>query len=162
MWLRLSTCYQLVSVTYISQLHFTCSFIGKVRLKQAMLSCDSCYWQDLSVKKLSCTSVWSNWAATWQNQLSVHPVWSVFAVGMKKPWILSCPPRAQQRLIRLGGCLGWPRAFAGHTSILLVLSCCGSSFNHLRPSIYRSIKSMHLVNTIYLKSAPKDRRALQW
>ena len=30
----------------------------------------------------------------------------VFAVRMKKPWVLSYPLSAQQRLIRLGGCPG--------------------------------------------------------
>ena len=51
-----------------------------------------------------------NWAATWQNQkmavrpaktrisLGIHPVWTVFAVGMKKAWVLSYPLSAQPRL----------------------------------------------------------------
>ena len=50
------------------------------------------------------------WAVSWQNQqndmhpaktqisLGIHPVWSVFAVRMKKPWILSYPLSAQRRL----------------------------------------------------------------
>ena len=41
----------------------------------------------------------------------------VFAVRMKKPWVLSCPLNAQQSL--------WSD-FAGRTLILLVLSCRGS------------------------------------
>ena len=59
------------------------------------------------------------WAAPWQNQqtgictqwrqisLGIRPVWSVFALRMKKAWILSYPLSAQRRLIRLGGCPGW-------------------------------------------------------
>ena len=43
-----------------------------------------------------------------QISLGIRPVWSVFAVCMKKTWVLSYPLSAQRRLlIRLGGCLGW-------------------------------------------------------
>ena len=65
----------------------------------------------------------NTWAAAWQNQqndvctqrrLSIRPVWSVFAVRMKKPWVLSYPLSTQWRLIRLGGCPGWS-VFAGPT-----------------------------------------------
>ena len=51
------------------------------------------------------------WAATWQNQqyecapsedsaisLGIRPVWSVFAVRMKKDWVLSYPLSGQRRL----------------------------------------------------------------
>ena len=50
------------------------------------------------------------WAAAWQNKqnnlyaqqrqisLGIHPVWSVFAVRMKNPWVLSYPLSAQRRL----------------------------------------------------------------
>ena len=60
-----------------------------------------------------------NWAASWQNQqngmcakqrqisLGICPVWPIFAVRMKKAWVLSYPLSTQQRLIRLGGCPGW-------------------------------------------------------
>ena len=78
------------------------------------------------------------WAATWQNQQNGcalsedsdqpwHPpsLIRVFAVRMKKAWILSYPLSAQWRLVRLGGCTGWS-VFAGRTPILLVLSCRGS------------------------------------
>ena len=49
-------------------------------------------------------------AAAWQNKqndvhaakiqisLGIHPVWSVFIVRMKKPWVLSYPLSAQRRL----------------------------------------------------------------
>ena len=55
----------------------------------------------------------SKWAASWQNQQNgmcthrrlICPVWSVFAVGMNKAWVLCYPLSAQRRLIRLGGWL---------------------------------------------------------
>ena len=50
----------------------------------------------------------------------------VFAVRMKKAWVLSYPLRTQRRLIRLGGCPDWSEFFAGCTLILLVLSWGGS------------------------------------
>ena len=71
------------------------------------------------------------WATSWQNQqnecvpsedstdkliqisLGIRSVWSVFAVRMKKPWVLSYPLSTQQRLIRLCGCLIW--VFVEHT-----------------------------------------------
>ena len=37
----------------------------------------------------------------------------VFAICMKKAWILSYPLRAQRRLIRLGGCPGWSESSLG-------------------------------------------------
>ena len=40
----------------------------------------------------------------------------VFAVRMKKLWVLSYPLSAQRRLIRLGGCPGWS-VFVGRTLI---------------------------------------------
>ena len=79
------------------------------------------------------------WAATWQNQQSDcassedsdqpgHPpsLIRVFAVRMKKVWVLSYPLSAQRRLlIRLGGC----------PLILLALSCRGSVTNrHVLPN----------------------------
>ena len=37
----------------------------------------------------------------------------VFAVRMKKPWVLSYPLSTQWRLIRLGGCPGWSESLLG-------------------------------------------------
>ena len=37
----------------------------------------------------------------------------VFAVRMKKAWVLSYPLSAQRRLIRLGGCPGWSESSLG-------------------------------------------------
>ena len=54
-----------------------------------------------------------------QITLGILPVWSVFAVRMKKAWVLSYP------LIRQGGFPDWSESSLG-ALILLVLSCCGS------------------------------------
>ena len=54
--------------------------------------------------------------------LGIRPV---FAVRMKKPWVLSYPLSAHPRLIRLG-CPGWSESLLGAQVILLVLSCGGS------------------------------------
>ena len=40
----------------------------------------------------------------------------VFAVRMKKTWVLSYPMSAQRRLIRLGGCPGWSESSLGAQS----------------------------------------------
>ena len=66
------------------------------------------------------------WAVTWQNQQcgcvpsedSDQPGYPpslirVFAVRMKKAWILSYPLSTQRRLIRLGGCPGWSESSLG-------------------------------------------------
>ena len=58
--------------------------------------------------------------------MTIHTVWSVFAVRLTKHWILTYPLGAQRRLIRLGGCTGWSESSLGAHAILLVLSCCGS------------------------------------
>ena len=70
-----------------------------------------------------------SWACAWQNQQNdlcaqrrLKSAWAtawisliiVFAVHMKKPWVLSHPLSAQRRLIRLGGLPGWS-VFAGRT-----------------------------------------------
>ena len=71
------------------------------------------------------------WAATWQNQQcgcapsedSDQPGHSpslirVFAVRMKKPWVLSYPLSATAKtLIRLGGCPGWSESSMGAHSV---------------------------------------------
>ena len=69
-----------------------------------------------------------NWATTWQNQQNdicaqrrlrsawaICPIWSVFAVRMKKLWVLSYPLSAQRRL------------WSDRVDCWLVLSCRGST-----------------------------------
>ena len=48
---------------------------------------------------------------------------------MKKACVLSYPLSAQQRLIRLVGCLGWSESLQGAHAVLLVLSCADSYGN---------------------------------
>ena len=50
----------------------------------------------------------------------------VFAVRMKKAWVLSYPLSAQRRLVRLGRCPGWSESSLGAHAILSVLSQGGS------------------------------------
>ena len=82
-----------------------------------------------------------NWAATWQNNVDVRPAKTdqpgylsslirVFAVRMKKAWVLSFPLSTRRRLwsdcadVQAARMPSW--VFAGRTLILLVLSCRGS------------------------------------
>ena len=70
------------------------------------------------------------WATTWQNQQSdcgpsedsdqpghAPSLIRVFAVRMKKAWVLGYPLSAQQRLIRLGGCPSWSESSLGAKSL---------------------------------------------
>ena len=80
---------------------------------------------------MSRTATWqrTKWhvrPAKTQISLGIRPVWSVFAVRMKKALALSYPMSAQWRLIRLGGCLGWSESSLGAHAILLLLSWGGS------------------------------------
>ena len=52
-----------------------------------------------------------------QISLGIRPVWSVFALRMKKALVLSYPWSAQQRLIRLAGCPGWSESLLGAQSV---------------------------------------------
>ena len=56
---------------------------------------------------------WHVRQAKTQISLGIRPVWSVFAVRMKKHRVLSYPLSAQRRLIRLGGCPGWSESLLG-------------------------------------------------
>ena len=79
------------------------------------------------------------WAAAWQNNKMTgapsedsdqpeHPpsLTRIFAVRMKKAWVLSYLLSAQRRLHRLDGCPGWSESSLDAQVILLVLSCCSS------------------------------------
>ena len=55
----------------------------------------------------------------------------VFAVRIKKAWVLSYPLSAKRRLIRLGACPGWSESSLGAHAILLVLSWGGPYFHSL-------------------------------
>ena len=57
------------------------------------------------------------WAASWQNeQNGMSSMISVFAVRIKKAWVLSYPLSAHRRLIRLGGRPGWSESSLGAQS----------------------------------------------
>ena len=58
----------------------------------------------------------------------IRPAWSIFAIHLKRVWVLSYSYSAQRRLIRLGGCPGWSESSLCIQVILLVLSCRGSIF----------------------------------
>ena len=84
---------------------------------------------------------WQARSAKTQINLGICPSWSVF-VCMQKAWILSYPLAAQQRLIRLGRCLGWPESLLGahpfcrfcHALAHMVLSFQSSNLtNYDRP-----------------------------
>ena len=77
-------------------------------------------------RRMTKPTKWSVRTAKTQISLGIHPVWSVFAVRMKKRWALNYLLSAQWRLIRLGGCPGWSESSLGAHVILLVLSCGGS------------------------------------
>ena len=73
---------------------------------------------------------------TKQTKWSVHPAkigsaWAppslirVFAVCMKKHWVLSYPLSPQRSLIRLDGCPGWSESLLG-AQVILVLLCSSS------------------------------------
>ena len=53
------------------------------------------------------------WATTRQNQQNSPSLIRVFAVRMKKAWVLSYPLSTKRRLIRLGGCPGWSESSLG-------------------------------------------------
>ena len=53
--------------------------------------------------------------------LGIHPVWSVFAVRMKKPWVLSYPLSVQRRLIILGGLCWFCHAQAQFSTLFYFL-----------------------------------------
>ena len=64
---------------------------------------------------------------------------SVFAVRMKKAWVLNYPLSAQRRLIRLRGFPGCSELLLGAQVILLVLSCNGSYMIDVRRKLVSGI-----------------------
>ena len=128
---KIETCMWCVSTPVKSVLHL---WYALICVSEMITSPSSVLWL---WPELYCL----NWTASWQNQQNEcvpsedsdqpgHPpsLIRVFAVRMKKAWVLSYPLSAQGRLIRLGGCPGWSESSLGTHAILLVLSW-GSSFN---------------------------------
>ena len=90
-------------------------------------------WKKMS-RLMSKQTMWPVRPAKTQISLGIRPVWSVFAVRLKKAWVLRNPLRAQ---IRLGGYLAhmhyaiW--VFAGRTShfvgfVMRRLKCISARF----------------------------------
>ena len=77
-------------------------------------------------RRMTKLTKWPVYPAKTQISLGIYPVWSVFAVCMKKAWVLSYSLSTQWPLIRLGGCPDWSESSLGAQVILLVLSCAGS------------------------------------
>ena len=66
------------------------------------------FWEITKMSQCMTKSTkWNVHPAKTQISLGIHPVWSVFAVSMKKAWVLSDQLRALQTLIRLGRCPDW-------------------------------------------------------
>ena len=118
--------------------HLICWFCHEAALFSVLLTLLSHCWPKM--KKM--------WASTWQNQQSEcapsedsdhpgHPpsLLRVFAVRVKKTWVLSYPLSAQRRLIRLGGCPGWSE------SSLDAYSFCW--FCHVAAHVYCSMVLMY-------------------
>ena len=100
------------------------------------------------------------WAATWQNQQKGcvrnedsdqpgHPpsLIRVFAVRMKKAWVLSYLLSAQRRLMRLGGCQGWSESSLGAHSFCWFCRVVA----HFVLLFYRFIGSLRLTSRFIIK-----------
>ena len=87
------------------------------------------YNQSKMSRHMTKPTKWPVHPAKTQISLGICPVWLVFIIRMKKPWLslglwLSLE-RTLKTLIRLGGCPGWSESSLGVQIILLVLSCSG-------------------------------------
>ena len=90
------------------------------------LNCACLVVQGLVCKKKNAIHVWAttqqnqqnSWAPSEDSDQPGHPpvLIRVFAVRMKKPWVLSYPLSPQLRLIRLGACPGWSESSLGTQS----------------------------------------------
>ena len=84
-----------------------------------------------------------------QISLGICPVWSVFAIRMKKAWVLSYPLSTRWRLIRLGRCqadlsLHWAHShFVGF--VMSWLSWIASNYTDRQSGIHRD----RLVGNLY-------------
>ena len=52
-------------------------------------------------------------AQLWHRSAWTYILIRVFAICMKKPWVLGYPLSTQRRLVRLGGCPGWSESSLG-------------------------------------------------
>ena len=77
---------------------------------------------DLSLHRAINSKILMTHSMTKPTKWPVPSLTRIFAVHMKKPWVLSYPLSTQRRLIRLSGCTGWSWVFAGCTSF-----CCAAA-----------------------------------
>ena len=88
-------------------------------------------WQQHLRRIVKKPTKWHVRPAKTQISLGIRRVWSVFAVRLKKAWVLSYLLSAQRRLWSdLGGCPGWSESSLGVHAISFVLSRCGSFAFH--------------------------------
>ena len=79
------------------------------------------------IRRMTKPTKWSLRPAKAQISLGIRPVWSVFAVRMKKQWVLSYPLSALRRLWSdCADAQGWFESSLGAKAILLDLSWGGS------------------------------------
>ena len=117
----------------------------------------SCLFKDCRDSEFSGQMVCSldKWAVTWQNQQnecalskdSDQPghrpcLIRVFAIRMKKSWVLIYSLSVQRRPIRLGGCPGWSESSQCARAILLVLSCDVSNACSFQPRLIPYLSTM--------------------
>ena len=92
-----------------------------IRLSESSLAYRSfCLYCAQAQIKVSCIMTkptkWHVRPAKTQISLGVHPVWSVFAVRMKKAWVLSCPLSTHRRPYQTGRMPRLMWVFVGCTS----------------------------------------------
>ena len=118
------------------------------------------------------TSFSSIWATTWQNQQnecapsedSDQPghqpsLIRVFAVRMKKAWVLSCSWSAQRRLIRLGGCPGWSSSSLSHSHFVGFVMSQLTWKSSANP--HQSRRNVHWFEVAHSLTTP-DKQFLWW
>ena len=76
----------------------------------------------------------------------------VFAVCMKKAWVLSYPLSAQWRLIRLGGCPGWSKSSLGAQSLCWFCHVVAHIMTYLQTVKLQCSNSEH----IFFRSCTSD------
>ena len=120
------------SVTSLASCGFvrrTGNFVGFVMLR-LIFSLLICISQTLKMSRLMTKPTnWHVHPAKTQISPGIHPVWSVFAVCIKKAWVL--PVQRTAKTDQTGRMPRLIRVFTGHIVILLVLLWGSSnSFNH--------------------------------
>ena len=98
-----------VSVIYVSP--HLCSALLVSFLRTPIEQSEN--WRSNMNRSMTKPTKWPVCPAKTQISLGICPVWSVFAVCMKKAWVFSYSKSAQRRLIGLGECPGWSESSLG-------------------------------------------------